>query len=440
MAAGGLMRGAVVWAAAALASVGFPCAAGERAELPASSIVKVVKTADGFQLQRGGKPYYIQGACGNKYLDKLARAGANSARTYGAEEADAVLADAQKNGLTVALGYWMLPPRHGFDYLNAKSVGGQLEKVRAFARKYKDHPALLVWGIGNEVEAGVKEGSPLWTAVWRALNDAAREVKQIDPSHPTMVVVAEISPAKVEALNTLCPDADILGVNSYRGLPTMHDRLMKVGWQRPYIVSEYGPDGQWECPQTPWSVPVELNSTQKAEVYAQRYKKSIEPRRAQCLGSYAFRWNAKQEATATWHGMLLESGETLGAADTLAFAWSGAWPANRAPTITSLSFTPNGNQFAPGEAHQAQVVAEDLEKDALTIHWVLLAESRDRKEGGDREKAPPDFSRCLETGQGPTAAFKAPADPGAYRLFVYVYDGKGHAATGNLPFLVKAAK
>lgn len=422
------MRPAILLLAAALA--------GAQAAPPPVSAVRIVKTADAFQLQRGGKPYYIQGACGGKLLDKLALAGANSARTYGAEQAAEALADAQKYNLTVALGYWMLHPRHGFDYSNAGSVAGQLEKVRAFAKAWKNHPNLLLWGIGNEVETGLQENSPPWNAVWKALNDAAREVRQIDPHHPTMVAVAEITKAKIDALNSLCPDVDILGVNSYRGSPSLHDRLMKAGWKRPYIVSEYGPDGQWECPQTPWKAPIELTSTQKAEIYQQRYRK-IEPHRAECLGSYAFHWVAKQETTATWHGMTLASGETLGVSDTLCVAWTGKGLANRAPLITSLAFRPQGDTFAPGEPRQAQVAAEDPDKDPLSIRWEILAESRDRKEGGDREKAPPDFSKFLEASTGPAAAFKAPAEPGAYRLFVYVLDGKGHAATGNLPFLVR---
>ena len=39
--------------------------------------------------------------------------------------------------------------------------------------------------------------------------------------------------------------------------------------------------------------------------------------------------------------------------------------------------------------------------------------------------------------KGYTAEFKAPKKEGAYRLFVYAYDKKGHVAYVNIPFYVK---
>ena len=41
--------------------------------------------------------------------------------------------------------------RHGFDYNDPVVVQQQLNDVRQQVIALKDHPALLIWGIGNEL-------------------------------------------------------------------------------------------------------------------------------------------------------------------------------------------------------------------------------------------------------------------------------------------------
>ena len=72
---------------------------------------------------------------------------------------------------------------------------------------------------------------------------------------------------------------------------------------------------------------------------AARYRKTYEGAVANqplCLGSYAFTWGNKQEATATWFGMLLPDGSRLAAVDTMQELWTGKPPANRVPELRSL--------------------------------------------------------------------------------------------------------
>ncbi|MBG7606195.1 MAG: hypothetical protein IZT58_16455, partial [Actinobacteria bacterium] len=46
--------------------------------------VELRQTEQGWQLLRGGEPYFIRGAGGDGSLEQLAAAGANSVRTWGA--------------------------------------------------------------------------------------------------------------------------------------------------------------------------------------------------------------------------------------------------------------------------------------------------------------------------------------------------------------------
>jgi hypothetical protein len=82
------------------------------------------------------------------------------------------------------------------------------------------------------------------------------------------------------------------------------------------------------------------------------------------------------------------------------------------------------------------VQASDPDKDHLSYRWEILAESTDLKTGGDVESKPKALPGLLEDPTKADTALKAPATPGAYRLFVYVFDGHGHAAHANIPFYV----
>ena len=65
-----------------------------------------------------------------------------------------------------------------------------------------------------------------------------------------------------------------------------------------------------------------------------------------------------------------------------------------------------------------------------------MEESTDLKWGGDFESKPRALPDCIAEPNKTEVVLKAPAKPGAYRLFVYVLDGKGHAAHVNIPFYV----
>lgn len=66
--------------------------------------VEVVKSGSGYQLFRGGQPYFIKGAGGSSYMSRVAAYGGNSIRTWGTRDGEKVLDSARKYGLTVLMG------------------------------------------------------------------------------------------------------------------------------------------------------------------------------------------------------------------------------------------------------------------------------------------------------------------------------------------------
>ena len=290
--------------------------------------VELRQTGQSWQLLRGGEPYFIRGAGGDASLKQLTAAGANSVRTWGADDIGARLDAAHALGLSVTVGIWLGHERHGFDYNDKTQVREQLERARQTVLRYKDHPAVLLWGIGNEME-GFKEGDN--PAIWAAVNDVAAMVKELDPAHPTMTVTAEIGGGRIEGVHKHCPAIDIHGINSYGGALSLTERYRAGGATKPYVLTEFGPPGSWEVLTSDWGAPFEPTSTEKSAFYRRGYEQGVLGAPGLALGSYAFTWGSKMEGTATWFGMFLDDGARLGAIDTMTELWSGSPPKNLAP-------------------------------------------------------------------------------------------------------------
>ena len=393
--------------------------------------VTVARQGNGYQLQRAGKPYFVKGAGGTGSMDLLQASGGNSIRTWGVDGADGVLADAVKHGMTVTLGMWLGHKDQGFDYHDAAAVAAQRDNARAAVARYKDSPALLVWAIGNEMETGQSDDDP---AVWNAIEEIAAITKKLDPNHPTMTVVAEVGGAKVRNIHRYCPDIDIVGINSYAGAPSIPVRYVKAGGTKPYILTEYGPPGTWETGKNAWGVPIEPTSTEKTAIYRNVYTKAVAGQPL-CLGGYAFVWGNKQEATATWFGLLLPDGRKLGPVDALQEMWTGKPPANPSPTIGGLKID-GSSTVAQGKTLQATLDARSPSGSPLTVTYVVEGEPTSHGTGGANEAVPQNFPESVEK-SGPTGVtVRVPPYAGSYRLFAYVRDAHQGAAVANVPFLV----
>ena len=404
---------------------------------PTAVKVEVRRVDGAYRLFRGGQPYFIRGAGGSSYMSRVAAYGGNSIRTWGTRDGQKVLDSAHKYGLTVLMGLGVTAERHGFNYDDTAAVRKQFDRVKADVLKFRDHPALLAWGIGNELNLLYQNPK-----VWDAVNDIARMIHQVDPAHPATVVLAGINKKEVDYIKTKCPDIDILAINTYGGLSALPAQVRAVGWTGPYMVTEWGPTGHWEGLQTEWKMPIEETSSEKAAVYKTRYEYSVEKDREQCLGSYVFLWGQKQERTPTWYGLFTEKGEESEVIDVMQYLWTGNWPKNKAPHIYSLQL--DGKKAAqnvyvqPGSRYKVVATTVDPDGDPLTFRWELLPEPTKVGEGGDHEDRPGPVDKAIASeGNSGKAVLVAPLAEGAYRLFVYVTDGQGNVATANLPFYVR---
>ncbi len=403
--------------------------------------VKIKESTPGhFQLIVDGKPYFANAVGGVENLPMLKELGGNTFRTWGAEQLDETIEGmplldyAQSLGLKVLAGIWIGHERHGFDYGDKKQIKKQREHVLETVRKHKDHPALLAWGLGNEMEGPASDGSDIH--IWKELNELAKIVKNEDPNHPVVTVIAGIGGTKVANVIKYYPEIDILGVNAYASAPGVGSGLVAQGWNKPFMLTEFGPMGHWEVGHTSWNAPLEPTSQEKAAFYYVTHKRVVEEGEGRCLGTFAFLWGEKQETTATWYGMFLPTGERLGSADAMSYAWTGSFPSNRAPKLKSLDSSASQVHVKAGSTQTAKVTVIDPEGDALDYEWLVVAESTDRRHGGDKEAAPPSFPELITENNGAEVRFNAPSESGAYRLFVYVKDGANGAATANFPFYV----
>lgn len=394
--------------------------------------VELRQTDAGWQLYRGGEPYFILGAGGDHSLEALKAAGANSIRTWGGD-VGSLLDDAHALDMTVTVGIWLGHERHGFDYSNPAQVKAQLDDARRLVEKYKDHPALLLWGVGNEMEGFEDGDDPL---IWTAVNDVAAMIKEIDPNHPTMTVTTFVHGKRIEFLHKRSPAIDIHGINAYGGAQVVPEFLRNGDASKPFVLTEFGPVGPWEMPKTAWGAPIEQTSAEKAAFYRESYEKAIEASPGVTLGSYAFIWGHKMEGTETWFGMFLPDGSRTGAIDTMTEIWSGKPPANRAPAVAAPAVE-GPAELDPGAVIEASTTASDPDGDELTVTWALRPESGEYLTGGDFRPALPAREDAILESDATTARVRMPDQPGPYRLFVYAHDGAGNAATANKPLLVK---
>ncbi|MGL1903371.1 MAG: hypothetical protein OCC49_14625 [Fibrobacterales bacterium] len=490
-----------------------PLLKGEYKSLGNSVAQIEVKEVDGhWKLYRNGEEYFVNGVGGWQQRDYLLASGGNSIRTWGIDEHTIPLLDScAKEGITVHVGLWVDHERHLIEAVNARKIirlaykkitGTQVEtvtdialiketllknkssfaqyivddikKIKShddldttigynndawFAERFefykkqilsiKDHPALLMWGIGNEVQTNhyldkadnIQKSFDLNPRVWQQIGRLATFIKKVDGNHPTSTILYWPESDAIEGIKKYAKDIDVLGLNAYAGISVVFRDAVNNGWSGPTIVTEYGPDGHWEVGKTEWGAYIEDNSTTKATKYKKRTQQLH--REGSCLGGYAFLWGEKQERTRTWYGLIFNGSDVTAGADALAKVWTGKYPKNRAPIVRTLKidnrYAKDNIRFSKGASYTGKLDAVDTEdKRNLVYVYELLRESQSKKIGGEEEDVPETIVGAISAvNEDGTFEIEVPKDKGPYRLFAYVYDQNGKMGHASFPFFVE---
>ena len=196
--------------------------------------VEIRKDGNRWKLLENNQPFFVKGVVGHTYLEKVKQYGGNSIRIGSKKEE---LDQVRQLGLNALVNLPANAERYGMDYNDTAAIRKQTEKIMEIVKNTKDHPAVLMWAIGNELDyiPGTKPFNP---KVWDAVNQAAKAIKAIDPNHPVMTVIGTSMMEKVADIVKRCPDIDLLGINTYGDIYTLPETLKKYGWTKPYVISK----------------------------------------------------------------------------------------------------------------------------------------------------------------------------------------------------------
>jgi len=114
---------------------------------------------------------------------------------------------------------------------------------------------------------------------------------------------------------------------------------------------------------------------------------------------------------------------------------------NRAPRVADLRIdgrpSVDSVYVKPGTEHMAALKTEEPDGDAPAFRWEIVPEvARAGYAGMGEQRSKPMPELIVKAGDG-QLAFRAPEQEGAYRVFVFVTDGRGNGATANIPFFVR---
>lgn len=380
----------------------------------------------------------IRGVCGEARLADAVARGANAVRTY-STPSRATLDRLQAAGVRAIPGVWM--PHEGenqakeggtWNFSYASGGPKMLTEFAAALDRVGDHPAILMWTLGNEVHL-----EPEY------LRQAQRMSRLVHDRFPKVLTSLTIINAPAESLRLIreyAPDIDVVGVNAYgQGAIANAIRSLDEHWGGPFYFSEFNATGPWWGPQASWGPRFEPSAARKVDEIARAWGQvqAAENSAGGCL----FQWGLWQRERITYFSGLLPLDPFQAdppdadlrftpVADEIARQWSGRPPERQAPVLERVTIDGQAAQdivVGPGATLAVSAAARDPDTppERLRYRWWIAREAggRLRPVAGPVESATP-ATRI----QAP-----AEADQPLILLCLVLDDGDGICGT-TLPF------
>jgi len=414
---------------------------GNRSSYSGPRKVVIKKLDNHYNFYIDGKPFIVKGGAGYTHLAELAASGGNTISCWDTAKFSLLLNDALQNHVYVIAGLDLPGGENNDFYKNEAYISVLFKNYQSVVLRYKDHPALLAWSLGNELKMPF---SFTTSNYYKTYNRLLTMMHTIDPNHPVSTSVINVPKKGMLNIQWRIPALDFISINSYNNIKTIKNDLAKIKliWKGPYLVGEWAPDGGWEAETITWQAPVEKTSTKKAEEYALFYKKYMPLNDPRFLGSITFYWGIRQEYTPTWYSIFNEPGVPNEIMEALGDCWNDTQTVHISPTLKYMLIDSLGARdniiVSPGSMHKAMLALKEYNPaDSLRYCWEILNE--DWATWGSTWK---NFKKpkaelgvvADSTIQNPF--FKAPEKEGPYRIYVTVFNSRGFCATANTPFYV----
>ncbi len=403
--------------------------------------VEIKKEDGGYKMYKDGKPFFIKGAVGHTHISDLAASGGNTMLIWDTSLIEKTLQEAAANNVSVIVGLDVPSGELTNWYTDEVKVNKMFTAYENIVNRYKAHPALLAWGLGNELIMPISSNS---SHFYKTYNRFLNMIHEQDPDHPVTTTIINYQKQSILNIRWKIRGLDFISINTYAKIKEIRWKLkqLKLIWNGPFMLSEWNPNGGWEAETTVWGAPLENTSTKKAEQYYDYYKIYMPHENPRFLGSLAFYWGSRQEYTHTWYSVYGEDGVPTEVKEGLSDCWNGKQTTHKSVKLQYMLIDSMGAKeniiLSPGSTHTARLLLADGHAgDSLRYSWEIIKE--DWFNWGRTWhyfKRPAALQGLVADSTLQNTTFICPKKEGPYRIFINVYDKNGYCATANTPFYV----